>query len=80
MLTKEQDEQATRLRDAGVPGDIAVFLASRLDESFPKSHICAKAKNAAWEWFWWTDQPEGDAFWEDFDLAYSDECRARGIK
>ncbi len=78
MLTKEQDKQATRLRDAGVPGDIAVFLASRalLNRVYPWQYIPDSVDSL----FWWDDQPEGEDWWLTFCDAFYEECRARGIK
>lgn len=81
MLTKEQDKQATRLRDAGVPGDIAVFLASRSYKSSGFVSIGeAPINDAAWAHFMWMNQPEGYQWWDSFDDAFKEECEARGIK
>ena len=76
MLTKKQDAVATQLRDAGVPGDIAVLLASR-----SVMDLCLnRKKSAVGHLFYWDDQPEGWHFWHSFNNAYFDECAARGIK
>lgn len=78
MLTKEQDKIATRLRDAGVPGDIAVFVASRAlpNRIYPWKHIPDSVDYL----FWWSQQPEGEDWWLTFCDAFEAECKERGIK
>lgn len=78
MLTKEQDKIATRLRDAGVPGDIAVLLASRALPN--RSYSLRFLPDAVDYLFWWYDQPEGEDWWSTFCDAFFEECNARGIK
>lgn len=74
-LTKQQDALATRLRDAGIPGDFAVLVASRAGWDFEFVRVNDAANN-----FWWQEQPEDGDFWNSFDDAWTAECSARGIK
>lgn len=78
MLTKEQDKIATRLRDAGVPGDIAVLLASRALSKpiYPWQYIPDSVDYL----FWWHEQPEGEDWWATFCESFEAECHAKGIK
>ncbi len=78
MLTKEQDKQATRLRDAGVPGDIAVFLASRTTHLHDV--VRAPIRFYAADCISWSLESEGWEWWSSFSQAFGSECRARGIK
>jgi len=78
MLTKEQDKIATRLRDAGVPGDIAVLLASRKSKmGFLSTGF---VRYAVLDIVEWKHQPEKSAWWSTFESAFRNECYARGIE
>jgi len=75
-LTKEQEKAANFLQDAGVPGDIAVFLVIRsdnctdYDSCLPMDYVAACNL--------WAEQPEGHQWWWDFDDAFQAEMRAMG--
>lgn len=77
-LTKEQDKLATRLRDAGIPGDFAVLAASLDNITDDKTkHYPSTAIVSG---FSWHKSPEGVSFWSSFNEAWRAECNARGIK